>query len=341
MKYKVFIGSSLEHLDYAESVQLNIGEMEGIKAQCWNQGVFQPGHYPLEDLLNQLGKTSFGIFVLAPDDFIEIRGKKYSIVRDNVLFEMGMFYGALGRERTFFIAPQNTEEQFRIPSDLEGINYARYTWESSEDDFDQRVGAACAQIKRRIKAEMKNIIPRDAIEKYAVFSEFDEVYDSLFQSSKTVTTAFIHSRRWRESNLNSINKFLNKKESHWDILLPNIEDKELINTIKGHFSDGRTMISKIVDAYMFCVDNMEKYPDKLTVYLYSFYPTYSFYRFDNKMVVSFYPLTSERRPTPTLLLDLEEECNNFFKQDVIDIKEMSKEVSIEDLKKMVDKYSPS
>lgn len=341
MKYKVFIGSSSEHLDYAESVQLNIGKVEGIEAICWHQGVFQPGHYPLEDLLTQLGKMSFGIFVLAPDDFIEIRGKKYNTVRDNVLFEMGMFYGALGRERTFFIAPQNTEEQFRIPSDLEGINYARYIWESSEDNFDYRVGAACTQIKRKIKAEMKNIIPRDAIEKYGVFSEFDEIYDGLFQSSKAITTSFIHSRRWRESNLNSINTFLNKRDSHWDILLPNIEDKELIKTIKGHFSDGRTMISKIVDAYMFCVDNIEKYPDKLTIYLYSFYPTYSFYKFDNKMVVSFYPLTSERRPTPTLLLDLEEECNNFFKQDIIDIERMSKEVSIEDLKKLIDKYNPN
>lgn len=341
MKYNVFIGSSLEHLDYAESVLLNIEKIEGIKAQCWNQGVFQLSNYTLEDLLNQLGKASFGIFVLAPDDFIEIRGKKYSTVRDNVLFEMGMFYGALGRERTFFIAPENTEEQFRIPSDLEGINYAKYTWESSEDDFDQRVGAACIQIKRKIKAEMKNIRPKDVIEKYGVFSEFDEIYDDLFQSSKMITTAFIHSRRWRESNINSINKFLSKKESHWEILLPDTEDKELIKTIKGHFSDGRTIISKIVDAYMFCVDNMEKYPDKLTIYLYSFYPTYSFYRFDNKMVVSFYPLTSERKPTPTLLLDLEEECNDFFKQDIVDIKMMSKEVSIEELKNLIEKHSPS
>lgn len=341
MKYKVFIGSSSEHLDYAESVQLNLARMDGIETICWHQGVFQPGHYPLDDLLNQLGKMSFGIFVLAPDDFIEIRGKKYNTVRDNVLFEMGMFYGALGKNRTFFIAPQNTEEQFRIPSDLEGINYARYHWESSEDNFDQQVGPACAQIKRSIKAEMKNVTSKNTIEKYGLFSEFDGIYDGLFQSSKAVTTAFIHSRRWRESNLDAIKNYLNKEEAHWEILLPDIENTELIRTIKGHFSDGRTMVSKIIDAYIFFIENAENHSGKLTIYLYSFYPTYSFYRFDNKVVVSFYPLTSERRPTPTLLLNLEEECNDFFKQDIADIKSMSKEVSIDELKRLVEKFNPN
>ena len=339
MKYKLFIGSSSEHLDYAESVQLNIGKLDGIQAVCWHQGVFQPGHYPLEDLLAQLGKMSFGVFVLAPDDFVEIRGEKYNMVRDNVLFEMGMFFGALGRDRTFFIAPKNTEEQFRIPSDLAGLNHAKYTWESSDDDFDQRVGAACTEIKRKLKKEMQKIIPRDIIEKYGVFSDFDNLYENLFYTSKMVTTAFIHSRRWRESNLDSISKFLNKEGVHWDILLPDIENKELIKMIKGHFSDGKTMVSKIIDAYMFCIENIERYSDKLTVYLYAFYPTYTFYRFDNKMIVSLYPLTSERRPTPTLLFDLDAECNDFFKQDVIDIKEMSRKVSIDELKDLVEEYT--
>ena len=337
MKFKVFIGSSSESVDYAESVQLNIDKLDDIQAVCWHQGIFQPSHYPLEDLLYQLEKMSFGIFVLAPDDFIQIRGEQFTTVRDNVLFEMGMFFGALGKERTFFIAPQD-KNKFRIPSDLEGLNYAKYTWESTGDDFDYRVGAACTQIKRMIKREIMNLPPKDSIEKYDLFSKFDGLYEDLFKSSKEVTTGFIHSRRWRESNLNSIEDFFNKKESHWDIILPDITDRELIKHIKSHFSDSSTMISKIIDAYMFCIENAESHPNKLKVYLYSYYPTYSFYRFDNKIVVSFYPLTSARRTPPTLLLDLENECNAFFEKDILDIKNKSKEVSIENLRELVDKY---
>lgn len=339
MKYKVFIGSSSEHLDYAESIQLNIEKLEGIEAICWNQGVFRPGHYPLEDLLINLEEMSFGIFVLAPDDFIEIRKENYSIVRDNVILEMGMFYGALGRERTFFIAPQDKEKKLRIPSDLEGMNYATYSLDSSEDNYDQRVGSACTQIKRIIKSEIKNTRLKDVIKKYDVFPEFDEMYSNLFESSKIVTTAFIHGRRWRESNLKAINEFFDKKESHWNILLPDVENKELIKMIKNHFSDGKTMIPKIIDAYDFCLSSLKKYPDKLTVYLYSFYPTYSFYKFDNEIIIAFYPLTSERKAPPTLLLnlDLDTECNIFFKQDIEDVEKLSRKLTVDELEQLINK----
>ena len=75
MKYKVFIGSSSEHIDYAEAVQIRLSYEKDFAPICWSQGVFKPANYPLEDLLIQLGKMSFGIFVLAPDDFVEQRGK--------------------------------------------------------------------------------------------------------------------------------------------------------------------------------------------------------------------------------------------------------------------------
>lgn len=339
MKYQLFIGSSSEHINYAESVQLNIGKVDGIQATCWNQGIFQINHYPLEDLLTQLSKMSFGVFVLAPDDLVEIRGEKYNTVRDNVLFEMGMFLGALGRDRTFFIVPQNTNTQFRIPSDLAGLNNATYMWESSDDNIDSQIGAACTEIKRMLKKEMEKNILRGVVEKYGVFPEFDGLYKNLFQISKTVTTSFIHSRRWRESNLDSICNFLNKEGSHWDMLLPDVENEELIKMMKSHFSDGVTIVSMIIDAYMFCIENIKKYSDKLTVYLYTFYPTYSFYKFDNKIIVSLYPLTSERRPTPTLLFDLDADHNDFFEQEVLDLKTMSKKVSVIELNNLVEKYT--
>lgn len=125
-KYKVFIGSSLEHIKYAEAVQLSFDNDEIFDPVCWTQGVFSPSNYTLEDLMVQLGEASFGIFVLAPDDLVRIREKDYTTVRDNVIFEMGLFFGALGRKRTFFIVPKDTEYPFRIPSDLTGLNYVSY-----------------------------------------------------------------------------------------------------------------------------------------------------------------------------------------------------------------------
>lgn len=125
MNYRLFIGSSSEHLDYAESVQLNLSHVKNLDVICWSQNTFRISHYPLDDLLTQLEHMSFGVFILAPDDYVKIRDDNYYCVRDNVIFEMGMFFGALGRERTFFMAPEDIHNSYHIPSDLDGINYAK------------------------------------------------------------------------------------------------------------------------------------------------------------------------------------------------------------------------
>ena len=45
------------------------------------------------------------------------RGDQAPAARDNVLFELGLFMGALGRERTYVV----TEKSVRLPSDLAGV----------------------------------------------------------------------------------------------------------------------------------------------------------------------------------------------------------------------------
>lgn len=340
MKYKVFIGSSSEHIDYAEAVQIRLSYEKDFAPICWSQGVFKPANYPLEDLLIQLGKMSFGIFVLAPDDFVEQRGKKYATVRDNVLFEMGLYYGALGRCRTFFIAPKKAEGdlEFRIPSDLTGINYEEYTLSSSLEDIDSMIGPACSKIIRRMKEELLYSTPRDIIEKYGIFSDFDDTSRRLFGKAKHITTYFIHSRRWRETFLTSIEHFQKKEGTFWEIILPDVREDTTFQLIKKHFSDGKTMLQKVLDAYEFCVQYKGKYPDKMEIYLCPFYPTYSFYKFDNKMIVSMYPLTDVRRSTPTFLIDLKSDASTFFLDDIEDLKTKSKNVSVDELSGIIDSY---
>lgn len=66
--------------------------------------------------------------MVAPDDAAIISRKKQWTVRDNVLFEAGVFMGALGPKRTFLLWPANAQARLRLPSDLLGLATVSYLW---------------------------------------------------------------------------------------------------------------------------------------------------------------------------------------------------------------------
>src|SRR5205807_1407801 len=100
-----FIGSSSESRDIADAIQANLHEFD---VTIWYQGQFGPSRYPMEVLVRILEETDFGVFVFSPDDVVRMRSRQYSAVRDNVIFELGLFMGRLGRERTFIVQPTNS-----------------------------------------------------------------------------------------------------------------------------------------------------------------------------------------------------------------------------------------
>jgi hypothetical protein len=82
---------------------------------------------------------SFGLFILTPDDVIVSRKEKQLSSRDNVIFELGMFLGALGKDRVFAVAQENLDGSgmIKIPSDLFGVHVGRF----SIDDLNHNVGS--------------------------------------------------------------------------------------------------------------------------------------------------------------------------------------------------------
>jgi O-acetyl-ADP-ribose deacetylase (regulator of RNase III) len=148
MRRRVFIGSSGEALDvsYAAQEELN----RDFDVTLWNQDVFRLSYDALDSLLQALDSSDAGVFILRPDDVTESRGESRSTARDNVIFELGMFIGRLGRDRTFMLLP--TTPDVSLPSDLAGIITARY----DADRFDRQpraaVGPACAQIRQAVRA---------------------------------------------------------------------------------------------------------------------------------------------------------------------------------------------
>lgn len=143
---RIFIGSSTEGLDVAETIQLNLDHL--CEVTIWSQGVFTLGRGTLETLANNIDKFDYAILVLTPDDFTESRGDSMFSPRDNVIFELGLFMGFLGRDRTIIVYDRTSS--LKIPSDLAGVTTATYQPHSS-GNIDAALGAPCTRLKKHIQ----------------------------------------------------------------------------------------------------------------------------------------------------------------------------------------------
>jgi len=148
MKPVLFVGSSSESLDVAYAAQENLEDCAQVIV--WTQGLFDLSKSFLESLLDALDESEFGLFVFAPDDLTEIRGHATSTTRDNIIFELGLFIGRLGRERTFIIMPKDSVD-LHVPSDLLGINTATFATPENPKLPVAAMGAGCNKVRRAIQ----------------------------------------------------------------------------------------------------------------------------------------------------------------------------------------------
>lgn len=160
-KPNVFIGSSREAMNLANAIHSQISYFAQVTP--WYSGVFEGNDYTMESLEKQLEKCDFGIFIFAPDDVALHRGKHIFITRDNTLFEMGLFWGRLRRQRVFAIIPQEVKERddlikqervrdFHILTDLQGLTLLKYEARTDEN-YEAAVSVACHFINKMIRAE--------------------------------------------------------------------------------------------------------------------------------------------------------------------------------------------
>lgn len=153
MKPTLFIASSSEFLDLASALQESLERVAEVTV--WNQDVFKLSRYNIESLLETLEASDFGVFIFTPQDVINIRGEEKLTVRDNVLFELGLFIGKLGRERCFIVAPRGSEEEIHLPSDLLGMTPALYEPDRQDKNLVAALGPAATKIARQIKSLSK------------------------------------------------------------------------------------------------------------------------------------------------------------------------------------------
>lgn len=116
LKPKIFIGSSSAGYDVAVEVKGFLSSVADV--YLWkDSGVWELNRSTFDNLLRMSNYFDFGVFVATSDDLTMTKDKLVIEPRDNVILEMALFLGSIGKDRAFLLV----ESGIKLPSDFEGI----------------------------------------------------------------------------------------------------------------------------------------------------------------------------------------------------------------------------
>ncbi len=161
MKRKLFIGSSKE----GETIATTIKEM--IQTQCgdwiepkrWaDKNVFLLNKSTLRNLVNSAREFEYGIFFATADDLTLKKENISHSIRDNVLFEAGMFLGSLGLSRAFLLI----DNVCGLPTDFAGTTISLYD-SSKPKSLIEKIEEIIDSIKKTQYSYKFSVIPSTAL----------------------------------------------------------------------------------------------------------------------------------------------------------------------------------
>lgn len=146
----VFLASSTEGAAVAGVVRDHLANTLGsaVVLKPW-QREFDLSVTYIESLEKVAAEADFAVLVVTPDDVTVSRAHKKSSPRDNVVFELGLFMGALGRDRCLIVRDEGAD--LKLPSDLLGVHSASFR-KAGNDELKASLVPACLAVGEHIAA---------------------------------------------------------------------------------------------------------------------------------------------------------------------------------------------
>lgn len=75
-------------------------------------------------------QVDFAVLLATDEDWTRSRGRGKGSPRDNIILEIGLGMGSIGRGRTYVVTPRRPPDEVKWPTDLLGVNFEHF-----EDGF--------------------------------------------------------------------------------------------------------------------------------------------------------------------------------------------------------------
>jgi hypothetical protein len=142
----VFVASSTEGLHFARAVGLHLSAAAHIRVWADDPDLVDLSSTLIEVLERAAVEADFAVIVITEDDILVSRGAESRTPRGNVLLELGLFIGAIGRRRTFLLYGDTGALQ--LPSDLGGVVFSQF---DAKADPLYSLTRSCAFIRRQLE----------------------------------------------------------------------------------------------------------------------------------------------------------------------------------------------
>jgi hypothetical protein len=162
--------------------------------------------------------------------------------------------------------------------------------------------------------------PSPGIVRISPFAALVSRFDELIATSSSMVLYFIHSRRWRENHASALKGFMAKAETTLEVFLPDLENHELLFSLEKHFEDGPLIPALVEDAYRYFARLAREYQKPVQVRLFGRYPTYSFYRFDDRAIMAMYSNSVAKKELPAFEVTVDGLLGSFLAADIEDLR---------------------
>ena len=147
-KPRIFLGSSGKQAKLLKAITRGLEDVADVEP--WTT-TFNPGRGTLDRLVELSQEVDFAAFVFAQDDWTTTDASQSGEAspRDNVVFEAGLFGGALGIRRTFILHANGS----KLPSDLLGLTVVRYDPATSPGRCERSTRSSARRSRPRVAAD--------------------------------------------------------------------------------------------------------------------------------------------------------------------------------------------
>ena len=106
-------------------------------------------------------------------------------------------------------------------------------------------------------------------------------------------------------------------------------------SLEKHFDDGPLIPALVEDAYRYFARLAREYQQPVQIWLFGRYPTYSFYRFDQRAVMAMYSNSVAKKELPAFEITTEGFLGSFLAADIEDLRRECRGRAPEDLEGVI------